>query len=75
MTTDMNYIILTATLSYYETGAVCFLCTFCLSVICFDILLRTCNCKQWLEHQQSCENHSFSIGDLEQLDAISLIEV
>jgi hypothetical protein len=41
----------------------------------FRFLLRTNKCKQWLEHQQSCENHSFWIGGLEDLVAISVTDM
>jgi len=35
MTTDTNYIILTATLNVKKQMQFVFLCTFCLSLICF----------------------------------------
>jgi len=67
MTTNTNYIILTTTLSIKKSCNLCFIFTFCLSLICFN-LLQTCNCKQWPEYRQSCEKKSFWIDDSEDLE-------
>jgi hypothetical protein len=38
-------------------------------------LLRLPKCKKHLESKQCCANHSFKVDGLEELDAISLIDV
>ena len=46
-----------------------------LSFLCFDFLLRSSNCKQWLLYQQRWENQKFRSDGLEDLDTISLIDM
>ena len=66
--------ILKPTLLINEICGLCFLCTFCLSLIVFNFL-RPYTRKQWLEYQQCKANHSFEIDVLEDSDIISKIDM
>ena len=75
MTTSTIYVILKQPSELRKRCGMCFVYTFCLSIVGFNFLFQPCNCKHGLKYRQSWANHSFTIDGLENLDTISLIDV